>query len=106
MLFGLSQTRKITIIATCVAGILFCLPNMVSKELAEKFPSWLQNTVSLGLDLRGGSHLQLEVDLKAVNAEFLSNLLADVRGSLRKEHIMYLTFALKEEKAILSFFLI
>lgn len=90
MLFGFSQTRKATIIVACVAGMLFCLPNMVSKETVKKFPSWLQNTVSLGLDLRGGSHLQLEVDLKAVNAEFLSNLLTDVRGALRKEHIMYL----------------
>ncbi len=89
MLFGFSQTRKATIIAACAAGILFCLPNMVNKETAEKLPTWLQHTVSLGLDLRGGSHLQLEVDLKAVNAEFLSTLLNDVRSSLRKENIGY-----------------
>lgn len=90
MLFGFSQTRKITIIAICLAGIIFCLPNLVNKEIVEKFPSWMQSTVSLGLDLRGGSHLQLEVDLKAVNAEFLNNLLADVRSSLRRENIGYL----------------
>lgn len=90
MLFGFSQTRIVTIIAACAAGIVFCLPNMLSKETVEKLPSWLQHTVSLGLDLRGGSHLQLEVDLKAVNAEHLSNLLNDVRSSLRKENIGYL----------------
>lgn len=89
MLFGFSQTRKATIIAVCVAGLIFCLPNLVNKETVDKFPSWLHHTVSLGLDLRGGSHLQLEVDLKAVNAEFLSNLLNDVRGSLRKANIGY-----------------
>ncbi len=90
MLFGFSLARKITIITICLAGIVLCLPNMVSKETAEKFPTWLQHTVSLGLDLRGGSHLQLEVDLKAVNAEFLHNLLTDVRSALRKENIGYL----------------
>ncbi len=90
MLFGLSRSRKILIITTCVAGLLFCLPNMVSKGTAEKFPTWLQHTVNLGLDLRGGSHLQLEVDLKAVNAEFLSNLLSDVRSALRKANIGYM----------------
>lgn len=90
MLFGLSRSRKISIIFTCVAGLLFCLPNMLSKERAQTFPTWLQHTVNLGLDLRGGSHLQLEVDLKAVNAEFLSTLLSDVRGVLRKANIGYL----------------
>ncbi|MCE2715674.1 MAG: protein translocase subunit SecD [Pseudomonadota bacterium] len=95
ILFGFSQTRKITIIGACLAGIIFCLPNMVSNETFEKFPSWLQHTVSLGLDLRGGSHLQLVVDLKTVNAEFLSNLLADVRSSLRKENIGYLNLRIE-----------
>lgn len=89
MLFGLSSARKIAIIAGCVAGIVFCIPNMVSDDAKNKLPTWLQNTVSLGLDLRGGSHLQLEVDLKAVNAEYLTNLLGDVRSALRKEHILY-----------------
>ena len=90
MLFGLSRSRKISIIFTCAAGLLFCLPNMLSKERTQTFPTWLQHTVNLGLDLRGGSHLQLEVDLKAVNAEFLSTLLSDVRGALRKANIGYL----------------
>lgn len=89
MLFGFSQTRKAIIIVTCVAGLLFCLPNAVNKATVDKLPLWLQHTVNLGLDLRGGSHLQLEVDLKAVNAEFLSNLLSDVRSSLRKANIGY-----------------
>ncbi len=90
-LFGFSNTRKIAVLAACALGIVFCVPNVVKDDLKAKLPSWLQSTVSLGLDLRGGSHLQLEVDLKAVNAEFLSTLLSDVRTSLRKEHIKYKT---------------
>lgn len=99
MLFGFSQARKITTIIICLAGILLCLPNMVNEETAEKLPSWLQNKVSLGLDLRGGSHIQLEVDLKAVNAEFLNNLLADVRSSLRKENIGYLNLRVERQES-------
>lgn len=99
MLFGLSKTRKITTLAICLMGVIFCIPNMVSSNVFQKLPSWLQHTVNLGLDLRGGSHLQLEVDLKAVNAEFLNNLLADVRSSLRKENVGYLNLRIESRES-------
>jgi preprotein translocase subunit SecD len=105
MLFNLSRTRIVTIILVCLAGIVFCVPNMVQKENLGKLPSWMRNTINLGLDLRGGSHLQLEVDLKAVNAEFLSSLLADVRSSLRKENIGYLNLRVEDRETNPKLFL-
>ncbi|MGP9830953.1 protein translocase subunit SecD [Marinobacter sp. NSM] len=46
-----------------VLGLLSAMPNLLPATLADKFPDWyLENTLALGLDLQGGSHLLLEVD--------------------------------------------
>ncbi|MEN0038731.1 MAG: protein translocase subunit SecD [Cellvibrio sp.] len=44
-------------------GLLCALPNVLPDSALEKLPAWYtQNEITLGLDLRGGSHLLLEVD--------------------------------------------
>ena len=44
-------------------GLLSALPNVLPDSALEKLPAWYtQNQLTLGLDLRGGSHLLLEVD--------------------------------------------
>jgi preprotein translocase subunit SecD len=78
-----------SIISVCVFGIIFAMPNLLSQSAVQSMPGWLQNTVNLGLELRGGSHLQLEVDLKAVAKEYLTNLLDETRLNLRKQQIGY-----------------
>ncbi len=46
-----------------VLGLLSAMPNLLPASVADKFPDWyLENTLALGLDLQGGSHLLLEVD--------------------------------------------
>jgi SecD/SecF fusion protein len=46
-----------------LCGLLSALPNLLSDSALEKLPDWYaQNQLTLGLDLRGGSHLLLEVD--------------------------------------------
>lgn len=77
------------ITGTCLLGLLFALPNVSTPAMLSLMPSWLQNKISLGLELRGGSHLQLEVDLQAVASESLHQLVDDVRSRLRKEQIGY-----------------
>ncbi|MES2607482.1 MAG: protein translocase subunit SecD [Pseudomonadota bacterium] len=77
------------IIGTCLLGLLFALPNVSTPAMLSLMPSWLQNKISLGLELRGGSHLQLEVDLKAVASDQLHQLVDDVRARLRKDQIGY-----------------
>lgn len=81
---------KITLnIAICVLGILFAIPNILSPDHVKQLPSWLGKTVNLGLDLRGGAHLQYEADLKAVKKELMTTLLEDTRATLRKAQIGY-----------------
>lgn len=44
-------------------GLLSALPNVLPDSVLQKLPAWYaQNQLTLGLDLRGGSHLLLEVD--------------------------------------------
>ncbi len=87
------------ITGTCVLGILFALPNVTSPGFLSMMPTWLQNKVNLGLELRGGSHLQLEVNLQAVARDYLNQLLDDVRTQLRKNQIGYIGLAVDQKAA-------
>ncbi len=85
--------KAILILTLCVLAFLYAAPNMMGSALRAKLadlPGWLPTkTVSLGLDLQGGSHLLLEVDTDAVVKERAEGLLSEARSQLRKEKIGY-----------------
>jgi protein-export membrane protein SecD len=82
-----SRLKAALILGACLLGLLLCIPNVVPAPAA-----WLPwRTVHLGLDLRGGSYLLLEVDMKAVIKERLDGLLDGVRQALRPGAIFYQT---------------
>jgi len=87
------------ITGTCLLGLLFALPNVSTPAMLSFMPSWLQNKISLGLELQGGSHLQFEVDLQAVARDTLNQLIDDVRVRLRKEQIGYTGLAVDKNAA-------
>ncbi|WP_439272128.1 protein translocase subunit SecD [Pseudochrobactrum sp. HB0163] len=71
-----------------LAGMLIALPNLFTKQQLENMPGWFpKNQVTLGLDLRGGSYLVLEVDAAALKKDRLRSLLDDARSKLRSERI-------------------
>jgi SecD/SecF fusion protein len=79
------------IITVCLAGLLVSLPNLFP---AASLPSWMQQTrVALGLDLRGGSYLLLEVDTDAVVRERLESLVDGARTGLRTANVGYVNLA-------------
>ncbi|MEE1563229.1 MAG: protein translocase subunit SecD, partial [Alphaproteobacteria bacterium] len=82
---------KIILIAIlCVSGIAFALPNFLDRQTANELPGWLPHQqINLGLDLQGGSHLLLEVDVGSVTTERLDSLVDSIRSALRKEKIGY-----------------
>jgi SecD/SecF fusion protein len=50
-----------------LVGILLAVPNLLSRQQLDALPDWLpKRQVALGLDLRGGSHLLLEIDTAAL----------------------------------------
>jgi len=77
------------ILGTLALAVLFSLPNLAPAPVA-----WLPwRTVHLGLDLRGGSYLLLEVDMAAVIRERIEGLADAARSALRKANINYQTIA-------------
>ncbi len=82
--------KEILIACVCLFGVMFSLPNILPSSMLTKLPSWLPNQqVHLGLDLKGGAHLLLEVDLEVVTNDYLNQILDSARFSLRKEGIPY-----------------
>lgn len=85
----LSKTRIWVTFIICFLAIVFALPSFVSQKSFDKLPSWLQHSVSLGLELRGGSHIQLEVGIDDVVKEFQESIVDATRKELRKKNIQY-----------------
>lgn len=82
--------KKVLVALICFIGLAFAAPNFAPEDVTEDLPSWLPNKqVNLGLDLRGGSHLLLEVEVQAVIDEYLEALVGSVREELRGERIRY-----------------
>ena len=82
---------KIALIcAICALGVLLSLPNLFSSSLLAQMPRFLPHKqVALGLDLRGGSYLLLQVDVAAAQRERLNSLIDNVRNALRDANIGY-----------------
>lgn len=66
---------------------------VVALNLLSNSPHWLTAIGSLpmylGLDLRGGVHFLLQVDMKAALAKKIDSLTGDIRGLLRDKRIQY-----------------
>jgi preprotein translocase subunit SecD len=85
-------------LATIAAAALLCLlmlPSVLPPNVTRSLPSFLQRSLVLGLDLQGGSHILLEVDIKAVQKEKVENLRDDVRRILREARIGYTGLAIQ-----------
>ncbi len=69
--------KKIFVLFVVLFGLTYALPNFVESE-------YLPNKkINLGLDLQGGSHLVLKVELADLVARNVENLADDVRRELR-----------------------
>ncbi|HVU19755.1 MAG TPA: protein translocase subunit SecD [Rhizomicrobium sp.] len=81
---------RIVVALILIAGILIALPNALPQSARSRLPAWWGGqTVSLGLDLQGGSYLLLEVQLDEVQKDKIDSLRGDIRRALRKAHIAF-----------------
>ncbi|MEE9271893.1 MAG: protein translocase subunit SecD [Robiginitomaculum sp.] len=93
-----SKTKIFFILGILLVALLFAMPNMMSKETRAKLPGFLpHNTMNLGLDLQGGAHMLLGVDLKDGIQKTLKAELDGVRSALRDAHIRAGSIRLKPE---------
>jgi preprotein translocase subunit SecD len=77
-----TKWRKIVALFALVFAVLFTLPNFVSEDVREKLPSWM-SPFNLGLDLKGGAYLLLEVDTDQILKDKYSSL----KSLLRREFL-------------------
>lgn len=80
-----SRTKLALVFATCFMGLLLCLPNFV-KHPSFKIP-WHQ--IHLGLDLKGGSYLLMQVDVETISKNRLQTLSDNVRQTLISKNLGY-----------------
>lgn len=78
---------------------------VVALNLAPATPGWLQRLgaepMFLGLDLRGGVHFLMEVDMEAAIARAEDRYMSDLRGQLRADKIRYRTITRAGEAGLL-----
>jgi protein-export membrane protein SecD len=85
-----SLFTRIMVALVVLGGILIALPNALPDKVLSRVPGYLpHSTVSLGLDLQGGSYLLLEVDFNQVQKDKAQAMIGDIRAAFRKAHIQY-----------------
>ena len=72
--------KKLAIVFVAAFCVLLAVPTM-SPKLAPYFPSWIK-PIPLGLDLKGGAQLLLEVDTTTMLQEKTQQLYEEARSSL------------------------
>ncbi|MCX8476101.1 MAG: protein translocase subunit SecD [Sphingomonas sp.] len=74
------------VIVTIVVCVALSIPSFLPDNVRRTWPSWIpQPSVSLGLDLAGGSYLLLEADTKDVAATRLDAMRESVRSVMRRD---------------------
>lgn len=80
---------------------------IIALNLAPTTPAWLASLgaepMNLGLDLRGGVHFLMEVDMDAAVKQALDSYASDLRLSLRDEKIRYKQIKIEGQQLIVVF---
>jgi preprotein translocase subunit SecD len=79
----------------------------VALNLLSRSPDWLRSLgakpMYLGLDLRGGVHFLLQVDMKAALDKAAERFIGDFRAALRKERVSYIGVTREGQKVQVRF---
>src|SRR5688572_8234934 len=80
---------------------------VVALNLVPNSPHWLQalgaKPMYLGLDLRGGVHFLLQVNIEAAKSKLIERYLADARALLRDKKIYYSGLTREGERIVIRF---
>ncbi len=80
----IARWRIILVAVVTVMGIAFAFPNFVPERLRDQIPGFLpKQAINLGLDLRGGSQLLLEIDTATLRRQQLDNFADQMATALR-----------------------
>ncbi|WP_435641389.1 protein translocase subunit SecD [Micavibrio aeruginosavorus] len=90
--------KKVLIVLVCVLSLIYSAPNLLDQatreKMAQTMPGFVPHkAVNLGLDLQGGSHLLLKVELGDVLTQRADTLAQSLRPELREQKIGYTRIA-------------
>lgn len=110
-MLNFSKSKIAVIIAICLLSLFYAAPSFIPQNsdssLVKKIATILpQKKVNLGLDLKGGSHLMLEVDFDYYILERLNGLKNEIKANFRDETVRAIpevngykiTFSLTDEE--------
>jgi preprotein translocase subunit SecD len=83
----ISKWKVVAIVLTALVVCLCAVPNFFPESTVAKWPKWAQRHIVLGLDLQGGSHILLEVDVNDVRKQKVDSLRDEVRKAARDARI-------------------
>jgi protein-export membrane protein SecD len=88
-MLNVARWRVILVIVSALASFLFAAPNLIPAHVRESLP-FLSGfkTLNLGLDLRGGSHLLLELDRAGLLKQEMESVANEMETSLREAKIL------------------
>ena len=99
----LAPWRIAVVSVLLLLGLLYSLPNLFDPRSLEWLPDWApKRQIVLGLDLQGGSHLLLEVEVETLVRERLENLVSEVRRTLRPARIGYRGLGVRGEAVVFT----
>jgi len=80
-----ARWRIILVAVVTLLGIAFAAPNFLPQSVRDNLPGFLPSQgINLGLDLRGGSQLLLEIDVPTLQRQQLDNV-ADLMATALRE---------------------
>lgn len=98
-----SFTKKLIVLLVCVWGFLYAMPNMLPASYQGFGPSWMPHkTINLGLDLQGGSHILMQVEMAPLIKERVEALADAAKAELRERDIRFNTPQLTQDGLIVT----
>ena len=89
------KTRTWLALIGIVAAIIFVMPNLVDVS---KMPWWPSAKLNYGLDIQGGLHLVMGVDIDAVVSTTVVRQVASLKSEFAKENIIVKDYNLAKSK--------
>ncbi len=86
----LSRWKVILVLVAAVLAVVFASPNVLPQSVRDGLPGWVpKKTLNLGLDLRGGSSVLMEVDTKELTRGRTTKVLEDIRTTLTADGVEF-----------------
>jgi protein-export membrane protein SecD len=87
---GRKTWKNLIVYGVCFLGTVFMIPNFLSEDHLAELPEFLRTSqMRLGLDLQGGSYLQLQVDMSSAIQDRFTGYADEVRILLRQKKISF-----------------